>query len=423
MLELHLLRNNRDQVIDRLKVKNLDATEIVDKVISLDEKRREYQKEIDDLLAESNKIAKEIGILYKSGKADDANALKARSSQIKEKSKTLNNEMESVSKELQEQLVQLPNLPHPGVPQGKSAEDNELMLEEGEAPDLGDNALPHWELASKYDIIDFDLGSKVTGAGFPFYKGKGAKLQRALINFFLDQALDAGYIEFQPPLVVNEDSAYGTGQLPDKDGQMYRSELDNLYLIPTAEVPITNIYRNVILKPDQLPVKNAAYSSCFRREAGSYGKDVRGLNRLHQFDKVEIVQIVHPDKSYNALEEMKDHVASLLRKLNIPFRIVKLCGGDMSFTSALTYDFEVYSAAQKRWLEVSSVSNFEAFQSNRMKLRFKDNDGKTRLAHTLNGSALALPRVVAALLENNQSEKGIHIPGPLTQYTGFEIIS
>jgi seryl-tRNA synthetase len=423
MLELHFIRNNRQEVIERLRIKNLEATSIIDNVISLDEKRRACQKELDDLLAESNKIAKEIGMLFKSGKAEEANALKARSTEIKEKSKGLNSEMESVSRELQEQLELLPNLPHPGVPAGKTPEDNELMHEEGAAPQLGDDALPHWELASKYDIIDFDLGSKVTGAGFPFYKGKGAKLQRALINFFLDEAMEAGYVEFQPPLVVNEDSAYGTGNLPDKEGQMYRSELDNLYLIPTAEVPITNIYRNIILKPDQLPVKNVAYSSCFRREAGSYGKDVRGLNRLHQFDKVEIVQIVSPDKSYDTLEEMKGHVASLLRKLEIPFRIVKLCGGDMSFTSALTYDFEVYSAAQKRWLEVSSVSNFEAFQSNRMKLRYKDPNGKTQLAHTLNGSALALPRVVAALLENNQVEEGIRIPDVLTKYTGFDIIS
>jgi seryl-tRNA synthetase len=323
---------------------------------------------------------------------------------------------------MNELLVQLPNLPHSSVKPGHSAADNEVVYEWGAIPELGSDAKPHWELASYYDIIDFDLGSKVTGAGFPFYKGQGAKLQRALINFFLEEAITAGYTEFQPPLFVNEDSAYGTGQLPDKDGQMYTMTLDKLYAIPTAEVPITNIYRDVILKHSDLPVKNVAYSSCFRREAGSYGKDVRGLNRLHQFDKVEIVQISHPDSSYNTLEEMRNHVAGLLQKLELPFRILRLCGGDMSFTSALTYDFEVYSAAQKRWLEVSSVSNFENFQANRMKLRFKDEDGKTKLAHTLNGSALALPRVVAALLENNQVTDGIRIPSALNNYTRFEII-
>ena len=422
MLEIHFIRNNRDEVIERLKIKNLDATNIVDEVILLDEKRRETQKKLDDLLADSNRIAKEIGNLFKSGKGEEASELKATSSKIKEETKILGTNLEEFSRQLQEKLILLPNLPHPSVPPGKSAEDNELVQEEGTKPEIPGNAIPHWELASRYDIIDFDLGSKVTGAGFPFYKGKGAKLQRALISFFLDEAIEAGYTEFQPPLMVNEDSAYGTGQLPDKDGQMYRSELDNLFLIPTAEVPITNIYRNVILKEEDLPVKNAAYSSCFRREAGSYGKDVRGLNRLHQFDKVEIVQIIEPERSYEALEEMREHVSSILRKLEIPFRVLKLCGGDISFTSAMTYDFEVWSAAQKRWLEVSSVSNFEAFQSTRMKLRFKDKGGKTQLAHTLNGSALALPRVVAALLENNQYEGGIRIPEILTKYTGFDTI-
>ncbi len=332
-------------------------------------------------------------------------------------------QLDEITSQMNELLVQLPNLPHSSVPPGHSAADNEVVYEWGRLPELAEGAKPHWDLASEYDIIDFDLGSKVTGAGFPFYKGKGAKLQRALINFFLEEAIGAGYTEFQPPLFVNEDSAYGTGQLPDKDAQMYAIGLDKLYAIPTAEVPITNIYRDVILKHSDLPVKNVAYSSCFRREAGSYGKDVRGLNRLHQFDKVEIVQISHPDSSYDRLEEMRSHVASLLQKLELPFRIVRLCGGDMSFTSALTYDFEVYSGAQKRWLEVSSVSNFENFQANRMKLRFKDAEGKIRLAHTLNGSALALPRVVAALLENNQVAGGIKIPAALTKYTGFELIT
>ena len=330
--------------------------------------------------------------------------------------------MAQIQETLHNKLVELPNLPQPSVPRGNSDADNEVVFTEGEMPALPENALPHWELAGKYKIIDFDLGSKVTGAGFPFYRGKGARLQRALINFFLDEAIAAGYLEYQPPLLINEASGFGTGQLPDKEGQMYYVGLDKLYLIPTAEVPITNIYRDVMLKEADLPVKNVAYSNCFRREAGSYGKDVRGLNRLHQFDKVEIVQIQHPDKSYDTLEEMKAHVAGLLRKLELPFRILRLCGGDLSFTSALTFDFEVFSGAQKRWLEVSSVSNFESYQANRMKLRFKGADGKTRLAHTLNGSALALPRIVAALLENNQTAEGIKIPEALQSYTGFELI-
>jgi seryl-tRNA synthetase len=332
-------------------------------------------------------------------------------------------ELSEIDELLNKKLVELPNIPHESVPRGTSEEDNEIVYEEGTIPELPEDAKPHWELASQYKIIDFDLGSKVTGAGFPFYRGQGARLQRALINFFLDEALDAGYLEYQPPLLVNEDSGYGTGQLPDKEGQMYFVNEDNLYLIPTAEVPITNIYRNVILKESDFPVKNVAYSNCFRREAGSYGKDVRGLNRLHQFDKVEIVQIQHPDKSYDTLEEMKEHVANLLRKLELPFRILKLCGGDLSFTSALTFDFEVFSAAQKKWLEVSSVSNFENYQANRMKLRYKDSNGKTHLAHTLNGSALALPRIVASLLENNQTAEGIRIPKALQRYTGFDIIA
>lgn len=422
MLQVNFIRENKEEVIKRLLVKNFAGTEMISSVLDLDENRRNLQKKLDDILAESNRSAKEIGVLYKQGKAQDAEAMKARSTELRNIAKELDDQLNKISGQINTLLIQVPNLPHPSVPAGKSAEDNEVVLSEGTLPELSADALPHWELASKYDIIDFELGSKVTGAGFPFYKGKGARLQRSLINFFIDNAVTAGYSEIQPPLLVNEDSGYGTGQLPDKDGQMYHIGLDNFYLVPTAEVPVTNIYRNVILNAASLPVKNVAYSQCFRREAGSYGKDVRGLNRLHQFDKVEIVQIQHPDKSYDTLEEMRNHVASLIRKLELPFRILKLCGGDMSFTSALTYDFEVFSGAQKRWLEVSSVSNFEAFQSNRMKLRFKDTDSKSKLAHTLNGSALALPRIVAALLENNQSEKGIKIPKALIPYTGFEFI-
>jgi len=423
MLQIGFIRDNKDEVIRRLAVKNFKAEEIVLQIISLDEKRRETQKFLDDGLAEANLAAKEIGAMYQKGLAAEANALKDKTAKIKEQTKELSVRMDEITSQMNDLLVQLPNLPHSSVPPGRSAAENEVVFEWGQVPGFEVEAKPHWELASTYDIIDFDLGSKVTGAGFPFYKGKGAKLQRALINFFLEEAIQAGYTEYQPPLFVNEDSAYGTGQLPDKDSQMYAIGLDKLYAIPTAEVPITNIYRDVILKHTDFPVKNVAYSSCFRREAGSYGKDVRGLNRLHQFDKVEIVQIAHPDVSYECLEGMKNHVSSLLQKLELPFRIVKLCGGDMSFTSALTYDFEVFSGAQKRWLEVSSVSNFENFQANRMKLRFKDEDGKVRLAHTLNGSALALPRIVAALLENNQVADGIKIPAALTKFTGFEIIT
>jgi seryl-tRNA synthetase len=422
MLQIYYIREHSKDIIERLAVKNFDAAAIIDKILVLDAKRRNIQKNLDDTLAESNKAAKEIGGLFKQGKIDEANVKKAKTADLKKVSKELGDNLDSVSSELNNLLVQLPNLPHSSVPKGNSDADNEMIYEEGTIPNLSDDALPHWELVKKYDIIDFDLGSKVTGAGFPFYKGKGAKLQRALINFFLDRAMDAGYTEYQPPLMVNEDSGYGTGQLPDKEGQMYHVTVDNLYLIPTAEVPLTNIYRNVILNNEKLPVMNVAYSQCFRREAGSYGKDVRGLNRLHQFDKVEMVQIQHPDKSYETLEQMKDYAASLIRALGLPFRVLRLCGGDISFTSALTYDFEVYSGAQKKWLEVSSVSNFEDFQANRMKLRFKDADGKTKLAHTLNGSALALPRIVAALLENNQTPEGIKIPEALIPYTGFEII-
>ncbi len=422
MLQLNYIRDNKADIIKRLAVKNFDAAVIVDKVIELDDLRKKTQKELDDTLAESNKLAKEIGKLYSAGQRDKAEESKALSISLKATAKDLEQKLNNAVIKLNSSLVELPNIPHLSVTPGKSDEDNVLIYEEGDIPELHDDAIPHWDLASKYQIIDFDLGSKVTGAGFPFYRGKGARLQRALINFFLDEAINHGYLEYQPPLLVNADSGYGTGQLPDKEGQMYIINEDHLYLIPTAEVPLTNIYRDVILKEGDFPVKNVAYSSCFRREAGSYGKDVRGLNRLHQFDKVEIVQVQHPDNSYNTLEEMKDQIAELLRKLELPFRIVRLCGGDLSFTSALTYDFEVFSAAQERWLEVSSVSNFENFQANRLKLRFKDKDGKSKLAHTLNGSALALPRIVAALLENNQTPNGIVIPEVLKSYTKFDII-
>jgi seryl-tRNA synthetase len=423
MLQIGFIRDNKEEVIRRLAVKNFRAEEIILQITTLDEKRRETQKRLDDGLAEANLNAKEIGGLFQKGLVNEANTLKEKTADLKALTKDLSVRLDEITAQMNDLLVQLPNLPHSSVQPGHSAAENEVVFEWGRIPELGANARPHWDLAGEYDIIDFNLGNKVTGAGFPFYKGFGAKLQRSLINFFLEEAIAAGYTEYQPPLFVNEDSAYGTGQLPDKDAQMYAIGLDKLYAIPTAEVPITNIYRDVILKQSDLPVKNVAYSSCFRREAGSYGKDVRGLNRLHQFDKVEIVQIAHPDSSYEKLEEMRGHVVSVLQKLELPFRVVRLCGGDMSFTSALTYDFEVYSAAQERWLEVSSVSNFENFQANRMKLRFKDEEGKIRLAHTLNGSALALPRVVAALLENNQVEGGIKIPAALIKYTGFELIT
>jgi seryl-tRNA synthetase len=423
MLELQRIRENKEEVIERLTVKNFNAASLVEEIIDLDRQRRAKQKVLDDTLARSKQLAKEIGRYFKSGEKEKAEVVRKESLALKEQSKVFSEQLDAFVEALSAKLVELPNLPHLSVPRGKSDADNEQVFAEGDLPDLDENVLPHWELADKYKIIDFDLGSKVTGAGFPFYRGKGARLQRALINFFLDEAIDAGYLEYQPPLMVNEASGFGTGQLPDKEGQMYYIGLDKLYMIPTAEVPITNIYRNVILKEEDLPLRNVAYSNCFRREAGSYGKDVRGLNRLHQFDKVEIVQIQHPDKSYETLEEMKTYVASLLRKLELPFRILRLCGGDLSFTSALTFDFEVFSGAQKRWLEVSSVSNFESYQSNRMKLRFKGKDGKTRLAHTLNGSALALPRIVAALLENNQTPDGIKIPKALQPYTGFDIIN
>lgn len=422
MLQINLLRENPQLVIERLKVKNFRAEEIIEKILSLDEVRRSTQTKMDETLAEANRIAKSVGQMYKEGKAAEAEHLKEQSATLKTKTREMNDDLDRITREMNELVVQLPNMPHVSVPAGRSAEDNVTVFSHGQIPDVGEKALPHWDLIKKYNIIDFDLGNKVTGAGFPFYRGKGARLQRALINFFLDEGIGAGYLEYQPPLLVNEASAYGTGQLPDKEGQMYGVPVDGFYLIPTAEVPITNIYRDVIFREEDLPVKNVAYSNCFRREAGSWGADVRGLNRLHQFDKVEIVQIRKQEESYQALEEMREHVSSLIQKLELPFRIVKLCGGDMSFTSALTYDFEVYSAAQKRWLEVSSVSNFESFQANRMKLRYKTKEGKNFLAHTLNGSALALPRIVAALLENNQTEKGITIPKTLVGYTGFEII-
>lgn len=422
MLQVNYIRENKAHVLERLAVKNFKQPELIDEIIVLDEQRRATQNQLDNLSAEANAIAKQIGELMKSGQKEQAESLKQQTSQSKETQKQLSDKLNELEQSLLDKLVLVPNLPHTSVPKGKTPEENETVLENGTLPQLSANALPHWELTSKYDIIDFELGVKITGAGFPVYKGKGAKLQRALINFFLDQAEKQGYREMQPPVVVNEASGFGTGQLPDKEGQMYHIGIDGLYLVPTAEVPVTNLYRDVILKEEELPIKNTAYTPCFRREAGSYGAHVRGLNRLHQFDKVEIVQIAHPDKSYEILEQMSLYVQSLLQKLELPYRVLRLCGGDMSFASALTYDMEVWSAAQARWLEVSSVSNFESFQSNRLKMRYKGSDGKTKLAHTLNGSALALPRIVASLLENNQTEKGIKIPKVLVPYTGFEYI-
>jgi seryl-tRNA synthetase len=424
MLQIHYIRENREETIKRLEKKYVkDAETTVNKIIELDEARRKLQNELDANFAEANNLATQIGELFKAGKAQEANVLKAKTTDLKEASIELKNALSEAEKNVYDVLVLLPNLPHTSVPEGKTPEDNTVVYEHGTIPTLHSNAVPHWELTEKYDLIDFELGVKLTGAGFPVYKGKGAKLQRALINFFLDEAEKQGYNEVQPPILVNEESGFGTGQLPDKEGQMYFVGEDKFYLIPTAEVPITNIYRDVILKADELPIKNCGYTPCFRREAGSYGKDVRGLNRLHQFDKVEIVQIAHPEKSYEILMEMRTYVESLLQKLELPFRTLHLCGGDMSFGSALTFDMEVYSSAQKRWLEVSSVSNFETFQTNRLKCRFKDGNGKTQLAHSLNGSALALPRIVAALLENNQTEAGIKIPSVLVPYTKFDLIA
>ena len=409
MIQISTIREKSYFVIERLLVKNFDAKEIVSAILSIDEDKRKVQNELDQLLFRQNTLAKQIGDLYKSGNKLEAENLKNESIILKQQSPAIQEKLNLLEQQLNAELVKLPNLPSEKVPHGKSPEDNEVIKEEGKIPELPQNALPHWEITSKYDIIDFELGVKLTGAGFPVYKNKGARLQRALINFFLDKAIEAGYSEIQPPILINKDSGFGTGQLPDKEGQMYHLQIDDFYLIPTAEVPITNIYRDVIVKSEDLPIKLCAYTPCFRREAGSYGKDVRGLNRLHQFDKIEIVNIEHPDRSDETLEKMIAHVESLLRKLNLPFRVLRLCGGDMSFASAITYDFEVYSAAQKKWLEVSSVSNFETFQSNRMKLRFRSGSDKPQLAHTLNGSALALPRIVASLLENNQTEAGIKI--------------
>lgn len=419
MLHIQLFRQNKELILAGLEKRNFKETQLVEQVIELDEKRRSIQAENDSILAETNAASKEIGKLMASGNKDEAEKVKATVAQNKEKTKALGEQLDVLEKELHSILVKFPNLPHQSVPAGKSAEDNEIVRVGGSTPDLSGQKLPHWELTEKYNLIDFELGTKITGSGFPVYINKGARLQRALINFFLNHNINAGYIEYYPPYLVNEESAFGTGQLPDKEGQMYLTQ-DNYYMIPTAEVPVTNIYRDTII--NELPVKMTAYTPCFRREAGSYGKDVRGLNRVHQFDKVEIVQIVQPEKSYEVLDEMVKHVESLLQALNLQYRILRLCGGDMGFTSALTYDFEVYSAAQERWLEVSSVSNFETFQSNRMKIRYRDENGKSQLAHTLNGSSLALPRIMACLLENNQTPDGIKLPEILHSYFGEPMI-
>lgn len=423
MLQIQAIRAQEDAIITALKKRQIDAVPIVSKILDADQLRRATQTSLDENLARANQLAKEIGGLFKSGKAAEAQALKEESATLKESSKTLQATLTEVSETLQQLLYTLPNVPHESVPSGKSEEDNEEICREGNIPTLHKDALPHWELAKKYDLIDFELGVKIAGAGFPVYKGKGAKLQRALIAYFLDKNTAAGYTEIQPPLVVNEASALGTGQLPDKEGQMYYMPEDNLYLIPTAEVPVTNIFRDVVLSESDFPVKYTAYTPCFRREAGSYGAHVRGLNRLHQFDKVEIVQVSHPEASYKALDGMVQHVKEILQELEIPYRILRLCGGDLGFTAALTFDFELFSTAQDRWLEISSVSNFETFQANRLKLRFKDATGKSVLAHTLNGSALALPRVLAGILENCQTPEGIKIPEVLQPYTGFDLIS
>ncbi len=425
MLEIGVIRENRDGVLTGLSKKNVspDQLELIDKIILEDDKRKSTQTSLDNLLSKINKISDEIGSLFKSGKIDEANAMKQTVAALKEESRILESSLKDSKDVLEEMIIQLPNLPHSSVPVGKKAEDNEIFKAwDGPMPALVKGALPHWELAEKYNLISFKDGVTLTGSGFPVYKGKGARLQRALISFFLDEAVNAGYLEVQPPLMVNKESARATGQLPDKEGQMYHCEKDEFYLIPTAEVPLTNLYRDTILQKSDFPIKMTGYTPCFRREAGSYGSDVKGLNRLHQFDKVELVRIEHPDHSYDVLMEMVKHVEGLLQKLELPYRILRLCGGDMSFNSALTFDFETWSAAQERWLEVSSVSNFETFQSNRMKLRFRDDDGKTRLAHTLNGSALALARIVATLLENHQTSEGINIPIALRPYTGFDTI-
>jgi seryl-tRNA synthetase len=422
MLQVNYIRENREKVLERLSIRNFKQPELVDEIIKIDEDRRSTQTSLDSISAEANAAAKQIGDLMRTGKKEEAEAVKAQTASHKENIKNLSDKLNELEAAQHNLIVQLPNLPYHLVKQGSTAEENEIVLTHGAPAILPNKALPHWELAAKYDIIDFELGVKITGAGFPVYKGKGAKLQRALINFFLDHATEAGYKEMQVPHLVNAASGFGTGQLPDKEGQMYHSTVDDLYLIPTAEVPVTNLYRDVIVKEEELPIKNTAYTPCFRREAGSYGAHVRGLNRLHQFDKVEVVQITHPDKSYETLEDMSQYVQSLLQELGLHYRVLRLCGGDMGFTSAMTYDMEVWSAAQERWLEVSSVSNFETYQSNRLKLRFKGKEGKAQLAHSLNGSALALPRIVASILENYQTENGIKIPEALVKYTGFDII-
>lgn len=424
MLQVAYIKENKEHVLKGLAVRNFENAEtIIQEILSVDEIRKATQTELDAVLAESNKISKEIGNLFKSGEHQKATILKEKTGQLKEESKVFNEKLSTTQVQLKELLYQIPNIPHQTVPSGNTVEDNEEVFREGDIPKLFKKALPHWELAKKYDIIDFELGTKITGAGFPVYKGKGAKLQRALINYFLDKNTDAGYQEVQVPHLINEASGFGTGQLPDKEGQMYEATVDKLYLIPTAEVPVTNLYRDVLLKESDFPIKHTAYTPCFRREAGSYGAHVRGLNRLHQFDKVEIVRIEHPDKSYKVLDGMVEHIKEILRELELPYRILRLCGGDLGFTAALTYDFEVFSTAQDRWLEISSVSNFETFQANRLKLRFKNADGKSQLAHTLNGSALALPRVLAGILENYQTLEGIKIPKVLQKYTGFDIIN
>jgi seryl-tRNA synthetase len=423
MLEVKHIRAHQKEYVQALKKRNFEADSVFEAILNLDERRRSTQKKLDEILFESNSLSKEIGMLFKSGEAEKANAAKEKTAGLKEDSKRLSEEMGDVAAELQALLYQVPNIPHPSVPAGKSEEDNEEIFSEGEIPILSKSALPHWELAKKYDIIDFELGNKITGAGFPVYKGKGARLQRALISYFLDKNTEAGYNEVQVPLLVNEASGYGTGQLPDKEGQMYHVGNDDLYLIPTSEVPLTNIYRDDLLNFQDLPIQLTAYTPCFRREAGSYGAHVRGLNRLHQFDKVELVNLVKPDDSYRVLEGMVEHIKTILRELKLPYRILRLCGGDLGFTSALTFDFELFSTAQDRWLEISSVSNFETFQANRLKIRYKDADNKKALIHTLNGSSLALPRVLAGILENYQTDEGIVIPEVLRSYTGFDMIS
>ncbi len=422
MIQLGLIKEKKEWVAEQLSKRNQDFTDQINDVFNLDDSRRNIQQELDEKLAEANDLNKQIGELYKSGKKDEADAIKSKSSDLKSEAQGLKEKQKEIENDLLNKLGGIPNIPHESVHFGKGEDDNETIYEEAEIPTLPENALPHWDLAKKFDLIDFELGSKITGAGFPVYKGNGAKLQRALISYFLDRASEEGYSEIIPPLLVNEDSGFGTGQLPDKDGQMYHATVDNLYLIPTAEVPITNIYRDVILKESDFPIKNVGYTPCFRREAGSYGKDVRGLNRLHQFDKVEIVQIHHPDSSYETLEVMVNYVQDLIRSLGLPFRVLRLCGGDLGTAAAKTIDMEVYSAAQEKWLEVSSVSNFENYQANRLKLRYKNADNKSVLAHTLNGSALALPRILAAILENYQTKEGIRIPDVLVPYTGFKVI-